>query len=131
MNRLKKYILVVEDEKDIADFIGDEFIDEGFQIVKADNLKDAIFKSNNQDFALIILDIKLKNGTGDDLIKHIKNNNRHINYETPIVVTSGWLTKEIIDNVGKGINYAFVKPFDIESVIKKCLELIEKREAST
>ncbi|EQC43137.1 hypothetical protein M901_3232, partial [Bacteriovorax sp. DB6_IX] len=44
MNIFKRYILIIEDEKDIAEFIADEFQEEGFQVVMADNLKDALFK---------------------------------------------------------------------------------------
>ncbi|EQC43128.1 response regulator [Bacteriovorax sp. DB6_IX] len=128
MNIFKRYILIIEDEKDIAEFIADEFQEEGFQVVMADNLKDALFKSNNQQFELILSDIQLKSGSGEDLIKHIKTNSKHINYKTPIVVTSAWLTKNLIHQVGQGIAYAFVKPFEIKQVMEKCLELVKSNE---
>jgi DNA-binding response OmpR family regulator len=128
MNRFKKFILLVEDEEEIADFISDEFLEQGFQVIKTDNLKDAIFKANNQKFDLVVLDIKLKSGTGDDFVRHVKTNTKHINYKSPIVVTSAWLTKDLIHTVGTGIDYAFVKPFDIDSVISKCVEIMKKNE---
>lgn len=130
MNRLRKSVLIVEDEVEIAEFMSDEFYEQGFQVIRTDNLKDAIFKASNQKFDLVLLDIKLKSGSGDEFVKVVKSDNKHLNYESPIVVTSAWLTKDLISHVGTEIDYAFVKPFHVDNVITKCIEIMKSKDSS-
>ena len=54
------YILVVDDEKDIRDLIGQILLDEGHIVKPAYNSTSAMDYINNEEPSLIILDIWLK-----------------------------------------------------------------------
>ena len=54
------YILVVDDEKDIRDLIGQILLDEGHTVKPAHNSTSAMDYINNEEPSLIILDICLK-----------------------------------------------------------------------
>ena len=81
------YILVVDDEKDIRDLIGQILLDEGHTVKPAYNSTSAMDYINNEEPSLIILDIWLKDSEMDgiEILKSVKQNNPLC----PVVVISG------------------------------------------
>lgn len=67
MNR----ILVVDDESSIRLLYSHELADEGYEIATAANAADAVELLRRDDFDLILLDIKLKNESGLELLQRI------------------------------------------------------------
>jgi DNA-binding NtrC family response regulator len=69
-----KRVLLIDDEEKLrnlmARVIGLE--GEGFDVVQADNAKSARKKLNQEDFDVVICDVKLPDGNGVDLITEIK-----------------------------------------------------------
>ena len=70
------YILVVDDEKDIRQLIGQILSDEGYQVCLASNSEAAMDEINSKSPDLIILDIWLKdsNMDGIEILKTVRNN---------------------------------------------------------
>lgn len=124
MAETRDYVLIVEDEPDIAEYLADEFNDKGYLVIQSEEFSDAALKADTQKFKLVLSDLRLKTGTGAQLVKHIKTNNRHINYDTPIVMISSWLTSEVIHDLESQIDHAFVKPICFEDVTNKCIEIM-------
>ncbi|MCO4794800.1 MAG: response regulator [Bacteriovoracaceae bacterium] len=112
-------VLYIEDEMDLAEEVIEELTDAGIRVVHATSSTDAITKSANQKFDCIISDINLAKGTGDTVIQVIKGNIQHINYNTPVLVASSHITKELIFKIGKQISEAVVKPYDPDELIQK------------
>jgi len=52
-------LLIVEDEKNLRDLYGEELVDAGYEVVKASNGKIAIDLIRNDNFDLIIMDIRM------------------------------------------------------------------------
>ena len=80
-------ILIVDDERDIRELVGDILRDEGFQTRLADNSDDAMAEINESPPALLILDIWLKDSRMDgiDILKTVKREHPGV----PIVIISG------------------------------------------
>ncbi|MEF3047745.1 nitrogen assimilation response regulator NtrX [Pseudotabrizicola sp. L79] len=109
-------ILIVDDEKDIRDLIGDILKDEGFTVRLAGNSDDAIAEINNEPPSLMILDIWLKDSRMDgiDILKTVKRDNPDI----PVVIISGHGNIEIAVAAIKQGAYDFIeKPFNIDQLM--------------
>ena len=80
-------ILIVDDEQDIRELIGDILQDEGYTTRLAANSDDCIAEINADPPALMILDIWLKDSRMDgiDILKTDKSDNPDI----PVVIISG------------------------------------------
>lgn len=117
-------ILIVDDERDIRELIGDILEDEGFTIRLAGNSNEAMSQINGEPPALIILDIWLKDSKMDgiDILKTVKRDNPDI----PVVIISGHGNIEIAVAAIRQGAYDFIeKPFNIDQllvVIRRAME---------
>ena len=69
---MKKRILLIEDEAAVASYLQEFLAREGFEVSHAENLVQA--KERLADgFDLIMLDLTLPDGSGDELISQIKS----------------------------------------------------------
>ncbi len=64
-------ILVVDDESSIRLLYSHELADEGYEVITAATAGEAVEKLHKEEFDLILLDIKLKNESGLDLLQRI------------------------------------------------------------
>ena len=69
MNMAK--LLVVDDEANIRLLYAQELSDEGYEVVTAGTALEAVEKLEGADFDLVVLDIKLKNESGIELLQRI------------------------------------------------------------
>lgn len=56
---MKKKILIIDDDKDLRDYISDILTEKGFEVVTAINGKDGLSKLDKSDFDLVITDIQM------------------------------------------------------------------------
>ena len=117
-------ILIVDDERDIRELIGDILEDEGFTTRLAGTSDEAMAQINGEPPALLILDIWLKDSQMDgiDILKSVKRDNPDI----PVVIISGHGNIEIAVAAIKQGAYDFIeKPFNIDQllvVIRRAME---------
>ena len=73
-------ILLVEDEKQISDYITKGLLEAGYLVDTVDNGEDAISYATNNDYSLILLDIMIPKKNGIEVVKYLKKqkNNIHI-----------------------------------------------------
>ena len=79
-------ILVVDDEANIRLLYAEELADEGYEVVTAANTTEAVEKLQEGAFDLAVLDIKLKNESGIDLLQKLVKE-RH---EMPVILCSAF-----------------------------------------
>lgn len=65
-------LLVVDDEKDICDFVKNFFQERGYDVSTASSGEEALDAVKNNKPELILLDIKMKGMDGIAALKHIK-----------------------------------------------------------
>lgn len=110
------YILVVDDEKDIRDLVGEILVDEGHEVRLAENSEQTMNFINETPPQLLILDIWLKDSKMDgiEILKTIKQNNPTI----PVVIISGHGNIKIAVAAVKQGAYDFIeKPFNIDQLL--------------
>jgi len=119
-----KRIHVLEDDEDIRYIIGVLLKDEGYELQLSstfDELKDKL-KDSVPD--LFILDVMLPDGDGSDICTDLKTDifTKHI----PIIVMSANdQNKE--RSIAAGANDYISKPFDIDYIVKRINNLLEKK----
>ncbi|WP_417248921.1 sigma-54-dependent transcriptional regulator [Celeribacter sp.] len=127
-------ILIVDDERDIRELIGDILRDEGYETRLAGG-SDACMKEISEAVpALMVLDIWLKDSSMDgiDILKHVKREHP----EVPIIIISGHGNIEIAVAAIKQGAYDFIeKPFNIDQlmvVVRRAMETAAlRRENAT
>jgi two-component system nitrogen regulation response regulator NtrX len=126
-------ILIVDDEKDIRELIGDILKDEGFTVRLAGNSDDCMSEINAEPPSLMILDIWLKDSRMDgiDILKSVKRDNPDV----PVVIISGHGNIEIAVAAIKQGAYDFIeKPFNIDQlmvVVTRAMETSRLRRENT
>ncbi|SDG21557.1 sigma-54-dependent transcriptional regulator [Alloyangia pacifica] len=126
-------ILIVDDERDIRELIGDILEDEGYTTRLAGNSTEAMNEVNSEPPALMILDIWLKDSKMDgiDILKTVKRDNPDI----PIIIISGHGNIEIAVAAIKQGAYDFIeKPFNIDQllvVIRRAMETSRLRRENS
>ncbi|MEM0947655.1 MAG: sigma-54 dependent transcriptional regulator [Pseudomonadota bacterium] len=126
-------ILIVDDERDIRELIGDILRDEGHEARLAGTSDEAMMQINTQPPELLILDIWLKDSQMDgiDILKTVKRDNPDV----PIVIISGHGNIEIAVAAIKQGAYDFIeKPFNIDQlmvVITRALETSRLRRENS
>lgn len=122
---MSKDILIVDDEADIRDLVGEILSEEGFSIRSADKSDTALYALADRVPNLVLLDIWLQGSELDGLgiLEIIQS--RYPNL--PVIMISGHGTIETAVNAIKMGAYDFIeKPFTAEKllhIVKKTLEL--------
>jgi two-component system, OmpR family, copper resistance phosphate regulon response regulator CusR len=116
-------ILIVEDEKKIADSLSQGLRENSFQVQVAydGNLGLELFK--NGTFHLVILDINLPGLNGYDLCRAIRNTNPAI---PVIMLTAMSSVDNKIEGFDTGADDYIVKPFDFRELLVRVRALLKR-----
>jgi DNA-binding response OmpR family regulator len=79
-------ILVVDDESSIRLLYSEELTDEGYQVATAATASEAAEKLLREEYDLMVLDIKLKNESGLDLLQKIVRDRHNL----PVVLCTAF-----------------------------------------
>ena len=108
-------ILIVEDEKDIAELEKDYLELSGFEVETAGNGTEGLEKALNEDFDLYILDLMLPGVDGFEICKRIRDVK-----DTPILMVSA--KRDDIDKIrglGLGADDYVTKPFSPSELVAR------------
>ena len=123
MNTMK--ILVVDDEDIVLESCQAVFELEGFEVMLVPSADKAIEAMKNDNFALLLIDVKMPKHDGMYLMEKIKEQWPNI----PIIVMSGYYTTETIKEAFKmGAANFIAKPFEPDELVKTVRQIIEKEE---
>ena len=122
---MNKNILIIEDEKDIIDFIINRIDNENYNIDTALDGNEALKKINNKTYDLITLDIMLPFVDGFEIAKRIRDKSKH----TLIVMLSALDTIEFKEQgYDCGIDDYISKPFSPKELAIKIKSLLKRKE---
>jgi two-component system, OmpR family, copper resistance phosphate regulon response regulator CusR len=119
----ERRILIVEDEKKIADTIKFGLGEFGFEVeVSYDGIV-GLHLFNAQDFNLVILDINLPGMNGYDLCKAIRLKNQQI----PIIMLTSMIAlKDKVEGYDSGADDYMIKPFEFKELLLKIRALLKR-----
>jgi len=116
-------ILIVEDERKIADTLSFGLSENGFHVEVAYDGKLGLHLFRGNDFNLVILDINLPVMNGYDLCKAIRSTNEQV----PILMLTAMNTlNDKIEGYDSGADDYMVKPFEFTELLLKIRSLLKR-----
>lgn len=120
-------IFLVEDDDELCQELKDIFIREGYIVNTANNLKEASEGLKNSFYNLALVDVKLPDGSGIDLLKDIKRSNA---YSAVIILTAWPSIENSILALNEGAFAYIPKPFNMDSVLAVVKKAIRAQKHS-
>lgn len=118
-------ILIIDDDESIREALKTILEDEGYVVETAGTAKEAIEKTNEKFYNILLIDIRLPDMEGIDLLLKIRNTTPKMR---KIIVTGYPTLNNAIEAVNRGADAYVVKPFDVERVLATIKEQLKKQE---
>ena len=110
----KNRILVVDDEDALRVVLSSELEGEGYHVLSAADGQEAINILGGQDFDLVLLDIKMPNVDGFEVLKFVKERQP----KTKVVMLTGFADlKNAIESKKLGAEDFVSKPYDLVDLL--------------
>jgi DNA-binding NtrC family response regulator len=116
---LNQNILVVDDDAEVRKTLSSILLKEGYLVETAENGKQALRASEKAHFDVALIDIKLPDMDGTELLHRLEEKQPHM---VKIIITGFPTLENAMKTVNEGADGYILKPFDIE----KLLEMIKK-----
>ncbi|MFZ4402576.1 MAG: response regulator [Pseudobdellovibrionaceae bacterium] len=122
-----KFLLLVEDETDLADILKDEFESLGYEVAHAENGKKALdyyqeVKDGKRRIDAILSDFDMPKMNGIMMLKEI----RKLGYQTPLVFLSGYGSVEKVNQAKSAGAMEFLnKPYNRALLIETMEKAVE------
>jgi DNA-binding NtrC family response regulator len=110
----KGKILVVDDEEALRTVLSAELLAEGYSVETAVDGEHAVAILDEQDFDLVLLDIKMKRVDGFEVLRHVKR----IRPVTKVIMLTGFADlKNAIESKRLGAEDFVSKPYDLVDLL--------------
>lgn len=124
---MKISVLLVDDEKDFVESLAERLELRDFNVTTALSGNDAIILAKENDYDVIVLDVKMPGKDGIETLKEIKN----IKQLTQVIMLTGHATVETaIQGMKMGAYDYIMKPTvteDLIELIKKAYKIVEEQ----
>lgn len=121
-------ILVIEDEKKIADFIKRGLKEEGYAIDTSYDGENGFFLAKTNDYDLILLDLMIPKIDGLTLCKKIKAEK----ISTPVIMlTAKSAIKDKVAGLDSGADDYLTKPFAFEELLARIRAVLRKKDVKS
>ncbi|MDD3212413.1 MAG: response regulator transcription factor [Eubacteriales bacterium] len=124
MDAEKQQILVVDDEERIVEFVESYLIKNGYAVHTAYNGQDALRLFQNEQIALIVLDLMLPDISGEEICKTIRKTSR-----VPIIMLTAKAEEaQILKGLDIGADDYVTKPFSPRQLVARVGALLRRAE---
>lgn len=117
-------ILVVDDDEGIRKTLAAILKDEGYAVDTAESGKEAILKSNAGFYNLALIDVRLLDMDGTELLTRIKDT---VPRMRKIIITGYPSVRNAIEAVNKNADAYLLKPFDMGKVLFVIQDQLKKQ----
>lgn len=117
-------ILIVDDDEDIRTVFRSNLESVGYFVETAESGKEAIEKSRERHFNLALIDIKLPDMEGTQLLKILGESVPNM---IRIIVTGFPTLNNAIDSLNEGADGYILKPVDMEKVLKMIKDRLKRQ----
>ena len=119
-------ILVIEDEKKIADFIKRGLKEEGYAVDSAYDGEKGLFMAKTNEYDLILLDLMLPKMDGLTVCKKLREEK---NPAPVIMLTAKDAVKDKVAGLDSGADDYLAKPFAFEELLARVRAILRKKES--
>ena len=117
-------ILIIDDDEDIRTVFKLNLEKVGYVVDTAEGGKEAIEKSKDKHFNLALIDIKLPDMEGTQLLKALGESVPNM---IKIMVTGFPTLQNVIESLNEGADGYILKPIDMDKVLKMIEELLKRQ----
>jgi two-component system, OmpR family, copper resistance phosphate regulon response regulator CusR len=116
-------ILLVEDERKLADAVSEGLRDEGYSVVCSRTGEDALDLLREQPFDLVLLDIMLPRRSGMEVLRDIRRAGTHTQV---LILTSRDAIEDRVAGLDAGADDYLVKPFAFPELLARTRALLRR-----
>ncbi len=117
-------VLVVEDEHNIRMAFTETLYREGYVVYSAETGKKALECIRNYRLDLVVLDIKMPDINGIEILKRIRNEDKNL----PVIISSAYRGFKQDPEIALGnVSSFMIKPIDLNELTQKVKKALEKR----
>lgn len=124
----KKRILVVDDDTSMLKTLQNILQRKGYAVDTATTGRDAIWKLENHLYDVLLVDIKLPDMKGTDLLKVMNRSQKQV---IKIMITGYTDLDPVIESLYQGAHAYILKPVDPDELLKIIKEKLEKQTKFT
>jgi CheY-like chemotaxis protein len=122
-----KTILVVDDEKEVLDWLEKKLSGENYAVLRASAAKEALEKTRESKPDLVLMDIVLPDMEGSDVVRTLAED--PVTKHVPVMFMSGIISREdgpapLELNVGGRLYKALGKPFEFEELLREIRKIL-------
>ncbi|MGQ9530133.1 MAG: response regulator [Candidatus Bathycorpusculaceae bacterium] len=118
-------ILIVDDDENIRKVLTAILEEEGYIVDSAETAKRAIEKTKKGFYNLALIDIRLPDMEGIELLTKMKDTTPKMR---KVIITGYPTLQNAIEAVNRGADGYIVKPFDMDKVLATIREQLKKQE---
>jgi DNA-binding NtrC family response regulator len=122
-------VLVVDDDHDLCDNLWEILHERGYRVCIAHDFPEAEKKLAEHHFHVVLIDMKLPTGSGQDLLRTLRN----VDPEARAVLITGYRSEmeaKVQTAIDAGANAVCYKPFDVEKLLSTVETLSQRRPAA-
>ena len=117
-------ILIVEDEKDLSQSICDYLSNEQFVCEQSFDFDSAMERISLYDYSCIVLDINLPDGSGLDILKELKKENK---LDGVLIVSARDSIENKVFGLNAGADDYLTKPFHLSELAARVAAIIRRK----
>ena len=116
-------ILLVDDEHELRILVAERLGMEGYDVSQAGLVSDALELLGQFSYDLLMLDVRLPDGTGIDILRHLSN----VGIATPVIMLTGMSGLDIaVESVKLGARDYVTKPAKISYLLHTVREQLKR-----
>ncbi len=124
MDEVKGMILIVDDEEPIRNAVSRKLQAEGYSCVTAADGEDALWKAFMQDFALVLLDIKMPGMSGMEVLSRVIIDHPDTGV---VMITAVGDSQTAVEAMKLGAYDYVTKPFNLDDLVMRVERALERR----
>ncbi|MBW2306807.1 MAG: PAS domain S-box protein [Deltaproteobacteria bacterium] len=117
-------LLIVDDDTGTCETLADIFREKGYSVATVGTGQEAIDSAEHRAFDVALIDIKLPDMDGTDLLREFKKRHPEM---VSIIITGHASIHNMAQSLQEGANGYFMKPLVIEDVLNRVEEAVVKR----
>lgn len=117
-------VLIIEDEADLRQIIGESLLRENFVVEYARDFNAALEKSTSYDYDCILLDIGLPGGSGLDILRTLKKENKMSNV---IIISAKDSLDDKLEGLDLGADDYLPKPFHVAELNARIRSVLRRK----
>ena len=117
-------ILIIEDERSLREDVIDYLTENGYKCDFASSVKSGIHKLSENKYGCALVDIGLPDGSGIEIIEHIKNNKPEMGV---IIITAANSLEDKLKGLKIGADDYLTKPFHLSELSARIYSVLRRR----